>query len=147
MNKNYLIEHVSDYQRFVVDIAPLLNQGCLVLLEGDLGAGKTTLISHILRHFQIQMVASPTYAFHHRYESDSMIFDHFDLYRLESADEVESIGMWDLIQQNQVGAIFIEWPSRIADHDWPLDRKMIRIQLKIETNEKRNLYLKYEESF
>jgi len=143
MNKNYLIENFSDYQRFVVDMAPLLNQGCLVLLEGDLGAGKTTLISHILRHFQIQMVASPTYAFHHRYEGESMIFDHFDLYRLESADEVESIGLWDLIQQNQTGAIFIEWPSRISDHDWPLDRKIIRIQLKIESNEKRILHLKY----
>lgn len=148
MNKVYHVQSILDYQQFVIDLVPQLKQGVLVLLEGDLGAGKTTLIAEILKHYHIHSVASPTYAFHHKYESQhqglSMIFDHFDLYRVETVEEIESIGFWDLIQQNQSGAIFIEWPKRIADGDWPLDRKIIRIKLTIGQNKNRILSVHFD---
>jgi len=112
----------------VVDKVKLENK-TLILLEGDLGAGKTTFVSYLCKAKNIDLVASPTYAIIHHYHNQqfSSIY-HVDLYRLENEDDIQSSGFWDLFQQTQ-SIIIVEWPSRIAEEEWPLDWNIIKIKI------------------
>lgn len=90
----------------------------LILLDGDLGAGKTTLIQKCVEICGGGVQAdSPTFSVINEYETSPRIF-HVDLYRLESAEEIESTGFWDLFSEES-GYIFVEWAYRVEDSDWP----------------------------
>lgn len=85
----------------------------IVALEGELGAGKTTLVGGILRAYGITgPVRSPTYTLIEPYETTRRPLYHLDLYRLVDPGEVEPLGIRDLM----IGAavLLIEWPSRAA---------------------------------
>jgi tRNA threonylcarbamoyladenosine biosynthesis protein TsaE len=89
----------------------------IVGLEGELGAGKTTLVGGILRAWGIPgPVRSPTYTLIEPYESAGSAAGkriyHLDLYRLVDAGEVEPLGIRDLLEPGAV--LLIEWPSRAA---------------------------------
>ncbi len=84
----------------------------IVLLAGDLGAGKTSFVSAFCGLHNISQVSSPTYAIHNRYDSDKASVDHLDLYRLEDQDKLESAGVLDILQQ-EADYKFIEWPERL----------------------------------
>ena len=83
----------------------------IVYLKGDLGAGKTTLVRGFLRGLGYTgTVKSPPYTLIEPYIiGDKSIF-HLDLYRLADADELEYLGVRDLLQQDSV--LLIEWPER-----------------------------------
>lgn len=100
----------------------------LLLLEGDLGAGKTTFVSKLCQVYGIQLAASPTYAIIHQYKNQNIHIQHVDLYRLESEDEIQSSGFWDLFEKHD-SIIIVEWPSRINENDWPLDWKIIKMNI------------------
>lgn len=99
-----------------------------ILLKGDLAAGKSTFVSEFCKDFGIETVASPTFALHHVYENSQVQIDHFDLYRLKDADEVETSGLWEVLAKPKVIA-FIEWSERINVDDIPLDCKIFEIQI------------------
>lgn len=85
----------------------------IVALEGELGAGKTTLVGGILRaHGITGPVRSPTYTLIEPYETERRPLYHLDLYRLVAANEVEPLGIRDLLTGAAV--LLIEWPSRAA---------------------------------
>lgn len=107
----------------------------LLLLEGEMGAGKTTFVSRLCQSYGVELVASPTYAIIHQYQARNMQIQHVDLYRLESEDEIQSSGFWDLFE-NRDSIIIVEWPSRISENDWPLDWQIIKISIE-KQNEKR----------
>lgn len=89
---------------------------CVVNIEGELGAGKTTLVSGVLRAFGVAgPVRSPTYTLIEPYETGVVagwLIYHLDLYRLRDPREVEALGVRDLLAQAAV--LLIEWPSRGA---------------------------------
>jgi tRNA threonylcarbamoyladenosine biosynthesis protein TsaE len=88
--------------------------GALVIgIEGELGAGKTTLVGGILAALGVTgAIRSPTYTLIEPYEAAGLQLYHIDLYRLNSAREVEALGIRDLLDVRAV--LLIEWPSRGA---------------------------------
>lgn len=83
----------------------------IVGLEGELGAGKTTLVGGILRAWGITgPVRSPTYTLIEPYAAAGKHIYHLDLYRLVDPGEVEPLGIRDLLEPGAV--LLIEWPSR-----------------------------------
>ena len=83
----------------------------VIYLQGDLGTGKTTLVRGLLRGFGFHgRVKSPTYTLVEPYSVDDLTVYHLDLYRLGSADELEWIGLRDLL--GDATLLLIEWPER-----------------------------------
>ena len=86
----------------------------VVALEGDLGAGKTTLAQAICRGFGVvEDVTSPTFALVHQYEAPDAPVYHLDLYRLEGPGQLTNLG-WDEIM-NERAAVLVEWPDRAGN--------------------------------
>jgi len=80
-------------------------------LEGDLGAGKTSLCKAIIDGFGYQgVVTSPTYNLIQEYPVDNGIIYHMDLYRLQSPEELEYLAINDLWSEHSL--FLIEWPSK-----------------------------------
>lgn len=88
--------------------------GALVIgIEGELGAGKTTLVSGILAGVGVPgAIRSPTYTLIEPYDAAGLQLYHIDLYRLSGPREVEALGIRDLLDAHAV--LLIEWPSRAA---------------------------------
>ena len=99
-------------------IASRLRAGDTVALNGELGAGKTTLARAILRACGIRGdVPSPTFTLVQEYESAELKIVHCDLYRISDAREMDELGLDDALNES---ALLIEWPeragSRISDN-------------------------------
>lgn len=92
---------------------PALAPGMIVFLHGDLGAGKTTLVRGYLRAAGYEgRVKSPTFTVVKEYGIGCCMLYHFDLYRLETPEELEWLGFRDYLTDDTI--CFIEWPERGA---------------------------------
>ena len=85
-----------------------LKIGDVILLNGDLGAGKTTFTKFLVQHLggNFEEVTSPTFNLMHQYHTKSFDVWHFDLYRLKSKDELYNIGLEDVLTN---GIAILEW--------------------------------------
>ncbi len=95
-------------------LAAVLEPGDILLLQGELGAGKTTLTQHLAQALGVgedQYVASPSYALVHEYIGRLPVF-HMDLYRLSNEEDVEAAGLLDYFEQ--LGVCVVEWPDRLG---------------------------------
>lgn len=94
-------------------LAGLLTPPKIVLLRGDLGAGKTTLVKGIAEGFHAaseEDVTSPTFTLVHEYRGPSVAVFHIDLYRVDTQRQLETLGLDDLIAENSV--LLIEWGEK-----------------------------------
>ncbi len=106
-------ELMQEVGRALAQAIESLDAPFIIALEGELGAGKTTLVGGILRSFGIAgPIRSPTYTLIEPYEAQLRPLYHLDLYRLNDPGEVEPLGVRDLITGRAV--LLIEWPSRAA---------------------------------
>lgn len=99
----------------------------LVLLEGDLGAGKTTLVQNVSRLMGYDSAESPTFSIINEYPTLPKIY-HVDLYRMESAQDIDSTGFWDLFNEDNA-VVFVEWPSRVNASEWPKSWAPVRVSI------------------
>jgi tRNA threonylcarbamoyladenosine biosynthesis protein TsaE len=91
-----------------------LSEGDVLVLTGDLGAGKTQLTKGIAQGMGIaDDVCSPTFTIQMVYEGERMPLYHFDLYRLDDASQLEDTGLFDVLGAD--GACVIEWGEQFAD--------------------------------
>jgi len=96
-------------------LAELLAPPKLVLLRGDLGAGKTTLVKGIAAAFEAaaeEDVTSPTFTLVHEYRGPRANLYHIDLYRVDTPRELETLGLDDLRSERSV--LLIEWGEKFA---------------------------------
>jgi tRNA threonylcarbamoyladenosine biosynthesis protein TsaE len=95
-------------------LAELLAPPKLVLLRGDLGAGKTTLVKGIAAAFEAadeEDVNSPTFTLVHEYHGPRANLYHIDLYRVDTPRELETLGLDDL-RSDSGGILLIEWGEK-----------------------------------
>jgi tRNA threonylcarbamoyladenosine biosynthesis protein TsaE len=105
------------------EIGARLRTRVLVLLSGDLGAGKTTLTKGIVSGIGAAAedeVTSPTFTLVHRYDREGRVY-HVDLYRISGAHDLETLGLEDVFSENAV--VIVEWPDKLTFRvDWPVVR-------------------------
>lgn len=109
------------------EIAARLEAPALVLLIGDLGAGKTTLAKGIVAALgagRAEDVLSPTFSLVHEYGGDPKVY-HLDLYRLDSVPELETLGLEDLWEQRAI--VIVEWGEKF-DRSLPGERLEVHLE-------------------
>jgi tRNA threonylcarbamoyl adenosine modification protein YjeE len=102
---------------FAIQFAKKLSSPAILLLSGELGAGKTCFVRGLCEGLggDPSQVNSPTFVIMQEYEiQNDQRLVHIDAYRLSGPEELESIG-WDELLEDKNAIIAIEWPSRIAD--------------------------------
>jgi tRNA threonylcarbamoyladenosine biosynthesis protein TsaE len=116
MNAREFTTHSSDETIALGrDLAEILKPPKLVLLRGDLGAGKTTLVKGIAEAFRAaseEDVTSPTFTLIHEYHGPAVNIYHIDLYRVDSQRELETLGLDDLVSENSI--LLVEWGEKFA---------------------------------
>ena len=120
-----LKETIDLGKKFSKDLRP----GDVIALIGDLGSGKTTFIKGIALGLGLKSrdeVTSPTFALMHIYATHVPLY-HFDLYRLETTKEIESIGLDEFLNDRSV-ICCLEWADRAKKM---LPRKTLRISFKV----------------
>lgn len=105
----------------IARVLPALPERFLIALNGDLGAGKTTLVRGVLRGLAYEgRVKSPTYPLLETYKIPGFLLNHFDLYRLESPEALIEAGFEEILGGS--GVSFVEWPDRAGQYlpkiDW-----------------------------
>lgn len=138
MTSHTEISSIEELKNWLEDFLPMLSDKQLVLLSGNLGAGKTEFVKQIVYLLGGDEASSPTYAFHNSYQIKDKKIEHIDLYRIESEEELESIGFWDLFSAHS-GWIFVEWAERVNDEDWPVDWSPIKVTIKKNTEETKRI--------
>lgn len=92
-------------------LAPLLGQGGVIQLHGDLGAGKTTFARALIGALGVSgRIKSPTYALIESYRIPGLAIHHLDLYRIADPGELEWLGLDEL--QAETSLVLVEWPER-----------------------------------
>jgi tRNA threonylcarbamoyladenosine biosynthesis protein TsaE len=105
------------------EIGARLKPPALLLLSGELGAGKTTLAKGIVSGLGAAAedeVTSPTFTLVHKYGRDGRVY-HIDLYRVSDSRDLETLGLEDIFSQQAI--VLVEWPGKLAlRSDWPAVR-------------------------
>ncbi|MCQ2394114.1 MAG: tRNA (adenosine(37)-N6)-threonylcarbamoyltransferase complex ATPase subunit type 1 TsaE [Kiritimatiellae bacterium] len=114
MENIYQVTSVEQTWDVARQFASELKPGDIVCLEGDLGAGKTTFTQGLAAFLGAKRaVTSPTFCLVVEHPTEKFLLVHMDLYRLQDADDVLTIGWEDYLARGAV--LFVEWPDRAGD--------------------------------
>lgn len=126
----YTSKSPEDTARIAAEIATQLRAGDIILYEGDMGAGKTTFTKGLAAALGItDPVTSPTFALVNEYAEGRLPLFHFDLYRIDSYDDLYAIGFLDYLDRG--GIIAAEWSENIEGLEQELSGDSARTILKI----------------
>ena len=129
--KKYVSESAAKTAAIGAEYAKTLEKGDVVLLYGEMGAGKTVFVKGVAEGLKLgDNVTSPTYAYMNDYGG---VLYHFDCYRLSSGEDAEGLGLTDYFYAD--GVCLIEWPQNIADALPPSCKKITIIKTGENTRE------------
>ncbi len=107
MNLFFNLNEINIASEFIIENSDFK----LILFEGEIGSGKTTLIKKICQSFHVEdTVSSPTFPVLNIYDSNVGNIFHADLYRVENIKDLNELGFFDIL--NLDNWIFIEWPNK-----------------------------------
>ena len=132
----FFIHEIEDWEEVIEFLTPKLKGKNLFLLEGNLGAGKTTLVSLIAKKLGIELVSSPTFSLISQHKN----LTHVDLYRLESMEEIDAAGFWEIFEEEK-NIVFVEWSSKISDDLWPLDWDITKVVIDKKSDSEREVLI------
>jgi tRNA threonylcarbamoyladenosine biosynthesis protein TsaE len=137
----FISKSPDDLSETVNYLVKRIKKPALILLSGNLGYGKTTLVKKLFAAFGLNesTVKSPTYSLINSYELDQLSLNHLDLYRLDKPDDFILQEIWELLsQKNSITAI--EWAEKI-NLQFPADQdiNVIKIKLEKDTNNFRKI--------
>ncbi len=113
MTSHTITHSAEETIAFGRNLAGEMSPPLIVLLRGDLGAGKTTLVKGIAEGFEAALaedVTSPTFTLIHEYRGPRATLYHIDLYRIDTERELETLGLDDLLAPNCI--LLIEWGEK-----------------------------------
>lgn len=111
--KEIICKNEEQTLEFAKSFAEKLSKGDVVILTGELGAGKTKFVEGVLSYFNMQdEISSPTFTIVNEYHGKDVNIYHFDLYRLEEPDEFEAIGGFEYFEK---GISILEWGELIEE--------------------------------
>tara|TARA_B100001057_G_scaffold77353_1_gene72231 strand:- start:3722 stop:4141 length:420 start_codon:yes stop_codon:yes gene_type:complete len=137
MEFNYRLSGILDASKFIFENI----NSKIVLFQGDLGSGKTTLIKLLCSDLGInENVSSPTFPILNIYKNEKTIVYHADLYRLNDVNDLNEVGFFDII--NSDDWVFIEWPDIVLDS---INKPHCLIKIDVHEDNLRKLHLKKNE--
>ena len=129
----------SETMKFASELASTLHVGDVVVLSGELGAGKTKFTEGFLKYFGLDnQISSPTFSIVNEYKKDNIHIYHFDVYILEDVDEFYAIGGEEYFSS---GICIIEWGEIIEE---ALPNNYIKITFEKDISDENLRYLKIE---
>lgn len=121
----FISKSEKDTSKIANKFEKFLKGGEVVVLNGDLGAGKTTFTKALCKALKVkENVTSPTFTLMNIYTSGRLVLYHFDMYRLEDESEAQELGLNDFFYSN--GVCMIEWAENIKNL---LPKKLITINI------------------
>jgi len=131
----YVTHSREETEQLGARLADALTGGAVVAFAGDLGAGKTVFVSGLARALVVEeLVTSPTFTIVNEYEGGRLPLFHFDMYRLDSADELFHIGWEDYLARGGVCAV--EWSENVSD---ALDEGTIFVEIRRGASERQRI--------
>lgn len=125
MTKEFTASAISELNPVCEHLKMLASEKKIILFSGEMGAGKTTLIKQLCAHLGVKdEVSSPTFSLVNEYESSMGLVYHFDLYRIQSEEELYDIGYEDYFFSGYL--CLIEWPE-MAPKIIPTEHIMVHI--------------------
>ncbi|MEI8320814.1 MAG: tRNA (adenosine(37)-N6)-threonylcarbamoyltransferase complex ATPase subunit type 1 TsaE [Alphaproteobacteria bacterium] len=113
--KTYLLSFEKDTKKLAITLAEFVSKGHIILLEGNLGAGKSTFARYFIQSLmgEATEVPSPTFTLLQTYEAEKFFISHFDLYRIKDPMEISELGLDEAFAS---GVTLIEWPERLGPY-------------------------------
>jgi tRNA threonylcarbamoyladenosine biosynthesis protein TsaE len=115
MTKSWTTNSAEETVQVGRELAALLRPPLLLILRGDLGAGKTTLVKGLaaeLTAVEQEDVTSPTFTLVHEYSGGSVLLYHLDLYRLQQERELDVLGIEEMRREETI--VLVEWGEKFA---------------------------------
>ncbi len=132
MKSVFSVRTVDELSEVAQDIIERSKAFPLILLIGEMGVGKTTLVTKIMAFLGEEETSSPTFSLVNRYDTDSGPWFHFDLYRIQEPEELLGIGFPEYLDSSN--PCLIEWPQIAAELIHP---PYLQIHLALEDDSRR----------
>tara|TARA_B100001758_G_C18069678_1_gene432520 strand:- start:125 stop:547 length:423 start_codon:yes stop_codon:yes gene_type:complete len=131
----YGLNNIDEISQLIVDKIKTIKT---IMLRGELGSGKTTLVKSVLKKMGVnEGVTSPTFSIVNEYDFAGNIIYHFDLYRIENIEELDVIGFEEYIYSQNI--IFIEWPEIVLNK---INLKYLDIEIRYLVEDEREIIIK-----